>query len=150
MKKIWNYFFLVLLFSCQKDKKSDHIFFGGQIVNPSSSYVTLYKDNQRIDSLELDKTFKFYKKYDSLDLGIYKIEHIPEYNSVFLEKGKEFGKFFLGSTVILCFPNKKINWDKGKNIGEALDFYKFPKNKIHDIYHHVGICLLYTSPSPRD
>ena len=33
----------------------------------------------------------------------------------------------------------KINWDKGKNIGEALDFYKFPKNKIHDIYHHVGI-----------
>ena len=87
MKKIWNYFFLVLLFSCQKDKKSDHIFFGGQIVNPSSSYVTLYKDNQRIDSLELDKSFKFYKKYDSLDLGIYKIEHIPEYNSVFLEKG---------------------------------------------------------------
>ena len=36
--------------------------------------------------------------------------------SVFLEKGKEFGKFFLGSTVILCFPNKKINWDKGLNL----------------------------------
>ena len=33
----------------------------------------------------------------------------------------------------------KINWDKGKNIGEALDFYKLPKNQIHNVYHHVGI-----------
>ena len=87
MNKFWNFFFLLVLISCQKDKKADHVFFGGQIINPSSSYVTLYKDNQRIDSLKLDKSFRFYKKYDSLDLGIYKIEHIPEYNSVFLEKG---------------------------------------------------------------
>ena len=87
MNKILSFFFLFFLISCQKGKKPEHIFFGGQIINPSSSYVTLYKDNQRIDSLRLDRSFKFYKKYDSLDLGIYKIEHIPEYNSVFLEKG---------------------------------------------------------------
>jgi len=87
MNKILSFFFLFFLISCQKNKKPDYIFFGGQIINPSSSYVTLYKDNQRIDSLKLDGSFKFYKKYDSLDLGVYKIEHIPEYNLVFLEKG---------------------------------------------------------------
>jgi len=87
MKKLLNCLFLLLIVSCKKHEKLDHIFFGGHIVNPSSSYVTLYKDNLRIDSLPLDNSFKFSKVYDSLDLGVYKIEHIPEYNYVFLEKG---------------------------------------------------------------
>ena len=73
--------------SCKKKVYSDRIFFGGQIVNPSSTYVTLYKDNKTIDSLPLNLNYRFFKYYDSLDSGIYKIEHIPEYKSVFLEKG---------------------------------------------------------------
>ena len=75
------------LISCKKEVEIDRIFFGGQIVNPSSTYVTLYKDNKRIDSLPLNLNYRFFKYYDSLDSGIYKIEHIPEYKSVFLEKG---------------------------------------------------------------
>ena len=73
--------------SCKKYIPSDKIFFGGQIVNPSSTYVTLYKDNKKIDSLTLNNNYRFFKYYDSLESGIYKIEHIPEYKSVFLEKG---------------------------------------------------------------
>lgn len=75
------------LSSCNKEVNTERIFFGGQIVNPSSTYVTLYKDNKTIDSLPLNLNYRFFKYYDSLETGIYKIEHIPEYKSVFLEKG---------------------------------------------------------------
>ena len=77
----------VFLSSCNKEEDRNRIFFGGQIVNPSSTYVTLYKDNKTIDSLPLNLNYRFFKYYDSLETGIYKIEHIPEYKSVFLEKG---------------------------------------------------------------
>ena len=89
--KHFGLIFLMILLctasSCKKKVYSDRIFFGGQIVNPSSTYVTLYKDNKTIDSLPLNLNYRFFKYYDSLDSGIYKIEHIPEYKSVFLEKG---------------------------------------------------------------
>tara|TARA_B100000767_G_scaffold258668_1_gene267624 strand:+ start:101 stop:961 length:861 start_codon:yes stop_codon:yes gene_type:complete len=32
--------------------------------------------------------------------------------SVHLKKGDELGRFLLGSTVVICFPNKKVNWNK--------------------------------------
>ena len=89
-----KYFFGILLLlltaiitSCKQEVDSNRIFFGGQIVNPSSTYVTLYKDNKTIDSLSLNLNYRFFKYYDSLESGVYKIEHIPEYKSVFLEKG---------------------------------------------------------------
>ena len=78
----------IFTLSCTSNETvSNRIFFGGQIVNPSSTYVTLYKDNKTIDSLPLNLNYRFFKYYDSLETGVYKIEHIPEYKSVFLEKG---------------------------------------------------------------
>jgi hypothetical protein len=85
--RIWLLLWAVILSSCSKEVDRNKIFFGGQIVNPSSTYVTLYKDNKTIDSLSLNLNYRFFKYYDSLETGIYKIEHIPEYKSVFLEKG---------------------------------------------------------------
>ena len=47
----------------------------------------------------------------------------------FLEKGNELGRFLLGSTVIICFPNNSIEWDKGivknsnVNMGQSLGSY---------------------------
>ena len=79
--------FIGIFTSCNNQIDSDRIFFGGQIVNPSSTYVTLYKDNKTIDSLALNLNYRFFKYYDSLESGVYKIEHISEYKSVFLEKG---------------------------------------------------------------
>ena len=35
--------------------------------------------------------------------------------SVFLNKGDELGQFFLGSTVVLCFPNNQVGWLDGLN-----------------------------------
>ena len=86
---IWLSILLIFISisSCQSEKTFNRIFFGGQIINPSASFVTLYKDNKTIDCLSLNNNYRFFKYYDSLDVGIYKLEHIPEYKSVFLEKG---------------------------------------------------------------
>ena len=59
---------------------------GGQIINPSSRDVTLYQGSRVIDMLDLNDNFKFQRKYDSLKNGIYKLEHLPEYQTVLLEE----------------------------------------------------------------
>jgi hypothetical protein len=78
----------ILLFSCDsKPKEQTGIFLGGQITNPSSRSVTLYQGNQNIETLELDDQLRFQKRFDSLGSGIYKLEHLPEYQTTLLEKG---------------------------------------------------------------
>ena len=78
----------LLTYSCsQKQEKNQRIFLGGQIINPSSRTVTLYEGNRVIDMFELDKQLRFQKTYDSLFNGIFKLEHLPEYQSLLLEEG---------------------------------------------------------------
>ncbi len=73
--------------SCQsRDKLRSGIFLGGQIVNPSSRTVALYQGVNAIEALELDKKLRFERKFDSLPSGIYKLEHLPEYQTLLLEK----------------------------------------------------------------
>ena len=83
-----KYLFLIsaffLLTSCY-NKESNKIFLGGQIINPSSNYLRLYKNNTSIDCLILDSNNSFKKTFSNLNPGIYKIEHIPEYQIIFLE-----------------------------------------------------------------
>ena len=40
--------------------------------------------------------------------------------SVHLNKGDELGRFLLGSTVVICFPNKKVNWNKNIMLDTSL------------------------------
>lgn len=88
MKKELTYFlFYLLLLGCQpREKQRSGIFLGGQIVNPSSRDVTLYQSSQEIDMLSLDENLRFERKYDSLPNGIYKLEHLPEYQTLLLEE----------------------------------------------------------------
>lgn len=88
MKKELTYFmFYLLLLGCQpREKERSGIFLGGQIVNPSSRDVTLYQSSQEIDMLSLDENLRFERKYDSLPNGIYKLEHLPEYQTLLLEE----------------------------------------------------------------
>jgi hypothetical protein len=79
--------FYLLLLGCQpREKERSGIFLGGQIVNPSSRDVTLYQGSQEIDMLSLDENLRFERKYDSLPNGIYKLEHLPEYQTLLLEE----------------------------------------------------------------
>ncbi len=63
------------------------MFFGAQIINPSSNYVSLYKGNVIIDTFNLNNDYKFIRKYDTISDGIYELEHLPEHQTILLENG---------------------------------------------------------------
>lgn len=80
---------LVALFtSCGKEFKADNFtaYFGGEVVNPSSSYVILSNDSGFTDTLKLDSNNRFFKKFDSLAPGLYTFRHEPEYQYVYFDK----------------------------------------------------------------
>ena len=86
--RLIGYFSAVLFFSCTtKEEPLNRIFLGGQIINPSSRTVTLYQGNTVVETFQLDDQLRFKKKYDSLASGIFKLEHLPEYQTLLLEKG---------------------------------------------------------------
>ena len=85
---LFSFIFLGLISSCVSEKQPvNRIFLGGQILNPSSRTVTLYQGNKPIEMFQLDGELRFQKKYDSLRSGIFKLEHLPEYQSLLLEEG---------------------------------------------------------------
>jgi len=82
------YLFLFILVGCDEYKKdSPNVFFSGEIVNPTSDHVVLYKGDVFIDSSSLDKNRMFTFKLDSIEDGLYHFNHAPEYQYVYLEKG---------------------------------------------------------------
>lgn len=88
MKKSLLISILLLVIGCKKDSTLvKSAFLGGQIIKPSSDYVSLYKYDQRFDSLPLDAGSRFSKKYDSLPYGLFKMEHLPENQMVIIEAG---------------------------------------------------------------
>ena len=88
MNKKLLYLFLFILAGCnESEKSSPNVFFSGEIVNPTSEHVVLYKGDVVIDSSALDKNKMFSFKLDSIEDGLYHFEHVPEIQYVYLEKG---------------------------------------------------------------
>ncbi|MCG2461022.1 transaldolase [Flavobacteriaceae bacterium F89] len=88
MNKISFYLFFAILGGCNVgENKSSGIYFGGEIVNPTSDYVVLCKDDSILDSVRLDENNRFALKLDSVTSGLYHFDHSPEYAYVYLEKG---------------------------------------------------------------
>ncbi len=79
---------LALLCSCNQEHKEDGYvaYFGGEIINPNSKFVYLCKDNEVIDTIELDSKNRFLQKYDSLAPGMYTFKHDPEYQYIYFDK----------------------------------------------------------------
>lgn len=61
-------------------------YFGGEIINPQSKYVLFLKDGTVLDTLFLDKSNRFFKKFDSLAPGLYTFKCDPEYQYVYFDK----------------------------------------------------------------
>ena len=80
---------IILFFSisCNEYNQTNSFFLGGEIINPSSRYVSFYYNNIKIDSIELDSQNKFFKKIEDIKPGIYRIEHIPENQNIIIENG---------------------------------------------------------------
>lgn len=94
MKTDKTYFLLKLALiglltqSCQNQfSPNDYTaYFGGEVINPTSNYVLFLKNNEVIDTLLLDQDNKFFKKFDTLQPGLYTFKHDPEYQYVYFDK----------------------------------------------------------------
>lgn len=69
------------------EEEAPSVVFAGEIVNPTSDKVVLYKGEDVIDSVKLDENNRFYLKLDSVSLGLHHFYHHPELQYVFLEPG---------------------------------------------------------------
>ena len=87
MKKAFYIVFLYFVYSCSSESVPEGAFLGGQIINPSSKTVSIYKNNKLLDSIVLGANNRFERRYDSLDYGIFKFEHLPESQTLLIEKG---------------------------------------------------------------
>ncbi len=79
--------FLTLL--CCKDKYSEtedkYAYVGGEIINPTTDYVVLFKRETVIDTVKLDGRNRFLYRIDNLNEGLYTFTHGSEYQTILLE-----------------------------------------------------------------
>ncbi|XLS30940.1 TlpA family protein disulfide reductase [Flavobacteriaceae bacterium M23B6Z8] len=87
MKYILLASLLLIAYSCGNKSAENATYFGGEIVNPNSSYVILYKNDKVVDSIVLDENNRFLLKMDAVEDGLYHFEHKPEMQYVLIEKG---------------------------------------------------------------
>lgn len=88
MNKHLLYLFLLVLAGCsQEKKKSLNVFFAGEIVNPTSEHILLYRGGVILDSARLDNNNRFSFKIPAVDEGLHHFNHGKEYQYIFLEKG---------------------------------------------------------------
>ncbi len=88
MNKILLCLSLFVLAACgEEEKSSPSVLFAGEIVNPTSDYVILYKGDMVIDSAKLDTENRFKFALDSVNEGLHHFYHRPELQYVYLEEG---------------------------------------------------------------
>ena len=76
----------LLFLNCNKTVEEKGItYFGGQIINPKSDKVVVYKNDKPIDSAKLDTNHKFLIALDSITTGLYTFNHGNEMQYLFLE-----------------------------------------------------------------
>lgn len=87
-KLILASFSIALLLGCSSDTKHSKsgTYIGGEIVNPTSNYIILKKDDFLIDTIELDQNNRFSYKLESVEKGLYNIFH-NEQQLIYLEPG---------------------------------------------------------------
>ncbi len=114
MSKPFFYFFLCVLVGCSRgEKKSQNAFFAGEIVNPTSEFVVLFKGDVAIDSAKLDGQNRFAFTIDSISEGLYHFNHEPELQYVYLEKGDSLmirlNTLYFDESLIFSGKGEEIN-----------------------------------------
>nr|WP_299388656.1 transaldolase [Allomuricauda sp.] len=78
---------LSILACSERSGECPTVFFGGEIVNPTSDYVVLYRNDTYIDSVKLDRGNKFSFKLQGIEEGLYHFDHSPELQYLYLQEG---------------------------------------------------------------
>lgn len=76
-----------VLSSCNQRVKDDKTYFGGEILNPKSSYVLLMKGEKTLDTLPISTNHTFGKALDSIETGLYFFKHGNEFQYLYLQPG---------------------------------------------------------------
>ncbi|MEO0572276.1 MAG: transaldolase [Bacteroidota bacterium] len=88
MRQLLLFFSFVSLLSCAENgTPPGTVYFAGEIVNPTSDYVVLYKNEAVVDSARLDENDRFSFTLENLEEGLHHFKHAPQLQYVFLEKG---------------------------------------------------------------
>ena len=61
-------------------------YFGGEVTNRTGDYVLLYRGDDLVDSIQIGRDNRFFRKFDSLAPGMYTFRHEPEYQYVYFDK----------------------------------------------------------------
>ena len=69
------------------EKGATSTYFSGEIVNPTSDFVVLYRGEEVLDSARLDADNRFVIRVDSIEPGLYHFVQKPEMQYVYLEPG---------------------------------------------------------------
>lgn len=81
-------FITILLLSCtdQKPVSSDTgTYFGGEIINPNSKFILLFKNDKLIDSIPLNEKNQFKYQFKNFESGLYTFRH-DEFQYLYLEE----------------------------------------------------------------
>ena len=88
MQRALLYLTLCFLASCRQQQDSgETVYFAGEIVNPTSDYIVLYKNDMVVDSAKLNDNNRFSFSLDNINEGLHHFDHSPELQYVYLEKG---------------------------------------------------------------
>ncbi len=88
MKRALRYLTLCLLASCgQQQNSNKSVYFAGEIVNPTSDYIVLYKNDVVVDSAKLSENNRFSFSLENIAEGLHHFDHAPELQYVYLENG---------------------------------------------------------------
>ena len=105
---------IISLVGCSTAKKdSDTVLFAGEIVNPTSNQVVLFKGGEKIDSAQLDSNNRFKFKLNFIENGLYHFNLAPEYQYVYLEKGDSLmvrlNTIYFDESLVFSGSNEDIN-----------------------------------------
>ncbi|MEM9363674.1 MAG: transaldolase [Bacteroidota bacterium] len=78
--------FLSILACSDRVKECPSVILSGEIVNPTSDFVVLYKDDMIIDSAQLNEHDHFSFNLQGIEEGLYHFDH-TEYQYVYLQEG---------------------------------------------------------------
>ncbi len=79
--------FLSTVACSEKARECPSVILSGEIVNPTSDVVVLFKDDTVIDSAKLDDDNHFTFNLQGIEEGLYHFDHSPELQYVYLQEG---------------------------------------------------------------
>ena len=114
MNKTLLLLLVLLVYSCGlSDKQTSKVYFSGEIVNPTSEYVVLYKGDTPLDSVALDSDNRFSIELDSVDEGLHHFYHYPELQYVFLENGDSLAirlnTYYFDESLVFSGRGEEVN-----------------------------------------